>query len=270
MDEKFNEIICRLDAHFKALAINYMIVGAKARDIIAHKAGIPAAKRKTNDVDFGIMVEGWDELKRVKDHLFTDKDISDKSYIKTKVRFNFKGTLFDVVPFGKIEENGKIIWPPDNDPVMTMIGYKEAYENSFEIDIQGIMVKVISPEMLFALKIVSWDENPTRERDAYDMAYIIDKYGKIDPDAEETVYDHYPHFNDITGYELGHSILILMGERIRLITSHEHQQILNRVLISKVERLANNMVESEVHDRDQKIEEYQVLLSMIHKGLNLG
>jgi len=49
------------------------IVGAQARDLILQYAyGLPV-RRATNDIDFGIVLETWDEFARLRNALITGK-----------------------------------------------------------------------------------------------------------------------------------------------------------------------------------------------------
>ncbi len=69
-----------------------------------------------------------------------------------------------IVPFGKLESDSKISWPPFYDKIMTVLGYREALENSIKIEVNGKSIDVISTDMLIALKIISWQENQGRQK----------------------------------------------------------------------------------------------------------
>ena len=61
-DPDLEEVIKGLDPYFTALGIDFFIDGARARDIISREAGLKLSLRKTLDVDFGLLVESWDNL----------------------------------------------------------------------------------------------------------------------------------------------------------------------------------------------------------------
>jgi predicted nucleotidyltransferase len=48
-----------------SLDISFFVCGALARDIILHNVFDIEIKRATEDVDFGVMVEDWDEVGRL-------------------------------------------------------------------------------------------------------------------------------------------------------------------------------------------------------------
>ena len=45
------------------------IVGAQARDLLLQYAYDLSVRRATNDIDFGIVVESWDEFTKLRDSL---------------------------------------------------------------------------------------------------------------------------------------------------------------------------------------------------------
>jgi len=49
------------------------IVGAQARDLLLQYVYDLKVHRATNDIDFGIIVESWDEFTRLRDDLIVDK-----------------------------------------------------------------------------------------------------------------------------------------------------------------------------------------------------
>ncbi|MBL7004779.1 MAG: hypothetical protein ISR69_12245 [Gammaproteobacteria bacterium] len=100
----------------------------------------------------------------------------------------------DIVPFGKLEEeNSNIYWPLDSDIEMSVLGYKEAYENSIEVTIKkgqlGLNIPVASALGLVLLKLISWSERDrsVRKKDAQDFVYLIESYERVD-NIQERLY----------------------------------------------------------------------------------
>ena len=52
------------------------IVGAQARDLLLQYVYDLPVHRATNDIDFGIIVESWDEFTKLRDDLIIDKNFS--------------------------------------------------------------------------------------------------------------------------------------------------------------------------------------------------
>jgi predicted nucleotidyltransferase len=65
--------------------------------------------RATNDIDFAIVVESWDEFTRLQNNLIADK----KFQLNTRMRQRLDheaGLFIDLIPFGDLEEvSGQIL-----------------------------------------------------------------------------------------------------------------------------------------------------------------
>src|SRR3989339_971898 len=252
MNTDLEDIVNGLGKHFKSLDVDFFIVGAKARDIISKESGLELSRRKTSDVDFGLFVDSWDTLDAMRELFRNDENIELNPDKKNKVRYYYKGTPFDLVPFGGIEDaDGKVSWPPCYDTIMTVIGYEEALKSAKVIAIGDTEVKVVTPEMLVALKIVSWDENPARDRDAQDINYIMENYENIDADVENCLFDHYLDILDRFEHDHHLSSLAIMGIRIARFASEEHIDLIKNVLndSDQREKLARKMVSFNVVER---------------------
>jgi predicted nucleotidyltransferase len=107
--------------------IKYFIIGASARDmILKHGYGIHTI-RATLDIDIGIQVSSWDDYKKLSSDL-----IEAGKFTKSKEphRFLFNNTRIDLIPFGNIETEGnQISWPPEDDVVLNVLGFEEAYKS---------------------------------------------------------------------------------------------------------------------------------------------
>lgn len=138
----------------------------------------------------GFFVKDWDELKIVDDHLKRKEGIQKIGGKENRVRYHFKGLPFDIVPFGGIEKDHKVSWPPFYDTIMTVLGFEEALKYSLTISIKKKEIRVVAPEMLIALKLIAWNENPSREKDASDAWFLINNYDKLEPTIYEYILDH--------------------------------------------------------------------------------
>lgn len=244
MNTELEEIISGLGKHFDSLGVDFFIVGAQARDIISNQSGLMLSPRKTSDVDFGLFVDSWDTLDAMRELFKKDNNIELNSNKDNKSRYYYNGTPFDLVPFGEIEKNGKISWPPFYDTIMTVIGYKEALANAKVVKIGNTKVKIVTSEMLVALKIISWDENPSRDKDAQDINYIMENYENINPDILECLFNNYEKILEEFDHDHHLSSLALMGIRIAKFTSEEHLKLIENIFhdSDKREKLARRMV----------------------------
>jgi len=63
------ELIAAVTRRARALSLDFVVVGAFARDVwLLHSHGIPPT-RNTQDVDFAVLVGDWDEYERFRSAL---------------------------------------------------------------------------------------------------------------------------------------------------------------------------------------------------------
>lgn len=107
--------------HAKELSIDFLIVGAMARDLVLVHGFGSKVERGTKDVDFGINVESWIEFNALRDSLLQAGYEQDASKIH-RLTHKDKDDLpwkIDIIPFGRVaDENNQIYWPPKQDFVM--------------------------------------------------------------------------------------------------------------------------------------------------------
>jgi len=168
-----------------SLNIPFIIVGATARDLILEHQYKIKSPRATKDIDLGVEVAAWDQFHMLSNALLETGVFSST---KTKQRFLFGPIIIDIVPFGPItNEQGIISWPPEHEIIMSMLGFKEAYEYCLSIRLSRdpeLIVKIPSLPGLALLKIISWQDNyPNRKKDAEDLLFIMKKYSDAGNDS---------------------------------------------------------------------------------------
>ena len=126
-----------------ALGIEFLVVGAMARDLVLVHGFDAKIERGTRDVDFAINVSSWEEFDSLKDKLLESGYRADQK-MGHKLHYTCSKELpweIDIVPFGAIEDGRSMIaWPPDQDFEMNMLGFKEAAQSALIVRI------VIPPE----------------------------------------------------------------------------------------------------------------------------
>jgi len=184
------EVIEALSNIAVSLEISFFVCGALARDIILYNVFEVEIKRATEDVDFGVMVESWEEFRQLTKKMNQSEHLSKN---KDPQRFYYKGDFpIDIVPFGKISKPGDIIsWPDCDGVVMNTLGFEEAFGDSVAILLRQapeLITKIASLRGLAAMKLISWkDRYPERSKDAKDFEYIARNY--IDAGNLERVND---------------------------------------------------------------------------------
>jgi len=83
-------------------------------------------RRATNDIDFGIVIESWDEFANLRDALVTGEGFRPHPHQQQRL-LHEEGAIIDLVPFGNLEQaTGLIVWPPDFAIEMSTVGFREA------------------------------------------------------------------------------------------------------------------------------------------------
>lgn len=170
-----------------ALGIDYVIVGASARDILlTHVFGIPLL-RATRDVDVAVSVSDWPTFELIMSWLVERRTGWSRSSTK-RHQLLYRDTsmtdsvpLLDVVPFGGIEDENPprtIAWPPDRTTIMNVAGFAEALRAATRVQVaDDFVVPVASIPGLVVLKVFAWAERHTvNAKDADDLLALLRTY----------------------------------------------------------------------------------------------
>lgn len=184
-------ILEELHSYFSGTGIKFYVIGATARDIIMEIHEQPSSKRATYDLDIAIAISSWDEFARVEAGIIAlpnfDKDPKQKQRFIYQEKFEL-----DIVPYGEImKDKEKIFWPPDESFAMTVLGFSEVEKETVKIEIDNnLTIDVVSLAGIFILKILAWkDRNYKGNKDADDIAFIIDNYLSINEEEAKANYD---------------------------------------------------------------------------------
>lgn len=134
----------------------WLIVGATARELILRYVHKLPEGRRTVDLDIAIAAGTWQAFEAVEQRLVAE---GAQHAPQPRHRFQLLGWTVDVLPFGGVEQDGVIVWPPDNDNAMSVVGFEEASLHAFEVILPaGERVLVASPPGLLILKLIAWRE----------------------------------------------------------------------------------------------------------------
>jgi predicted nucleotidyltransferase len=167
--------LAKLVRTIDAIAPRWFIVGATARDLLLRYGQGLDIRRYTVDVDIAIAVRTWKEYRALTDSLVARGARRDRKVH----RFYLDEWTLDLLPFGGVASNDEIAWPPDGDPVMSVLGFEEASENTIRVLLPGaISVEVVTIPALFLMKLIAWnDRHYERPRDdARDISLLLKSY----------------------------------------------------------------------------------------------
>ncbi len=213
-----------------SLGIAFFVVGATARDMI-FELGFERRSRRTLDRDFGVRVESWAEFQKLKDSLLTSRLFRET---KEAQRLRFQGKLdVDFLPFGGVADNRREIrWPPDEDIVMSTVGFEDAYRTAQRVRVKAnppLDILVASLPGLTILKVISWADRPhERTRDAIDLAFILDHY--LDAGNNDRLYEEHIDLVDIENFDYVRAGARLLGRDLAKIAAPETSSRIREIL----------------------------------------
>lgn len=255
LDPTALEILCAVSAEAASAGIECMIVGATARDILlTHIFGIPP-RRATNDVDFAVTIENWDQFEQLKSRLSARKGFDTCERMKQRLYYREHekdhGYPLDLVPFGGVTHNtNEIAWPPDMQATMNVAGYQEVLRAAEQVELApGCIAKVASLTGLAILKLIAWsDRGSSNPKDAHDLYQIMTKYA--DAGNVDRLYDSEFTLLEAAGYDPEIAGACLLGKDAALLASETTYQQLMAILEQDYDRLALEMVKSIRHADD--------------------
>ena len=257
------ELYADINGHTKELGVDFLVVGATARDMVLVHGYDATEERGTTDVDFGIHVASWDEFSALRDRLLEAGYKPDAHRIH-RLSYEDKEELsreIDIVPFGEIAGNGhSISWPPGQDVVMNVLGFSEAFEHALNVHIgedPDIVIPVASPAGLCLLKLVSWLDRDVglRVRDAIDFEYVIRSYTKI-PEIYDAIYYEEGQM-EAQDWDPKKASAMKLGQDSRKISSSATRDFLKETLFdqpSRVEQFARDIKRQNKKDLEHCIE----------------
>jgi predicted nucleotidyltransferase len=253
-----------------SLNIPFFVVGASARDIILEHCHHIKSPRITRDIDLGVEVADWDQFNKLTESLLSSGRFT---ATRDKQRFLFGYVVIDIVPFGSItDKNKKISWPPEHEIFMSMLGFREAFENSITVRLSNnaeLDVKLPTLPGLAIMKIISWEENyPNRQKDAEDLLFIMHKYG--DAGNEERLYGDEQVLLQEEGFDVRLAGIRLLGRDMAQIADPDTRKKITEIIVRETGeqqryRLVEDMIRGTLYHDDNFIN----VLNLIEK-LNLG
>lgn len=207
--------VCEVVAQcMAALGSSYFMIGATVRDLILTEVYGVSTGLATQDVDFGVQVPTWEAYEQLGRQLVATGKFK-KGRDAQRFDYTHRGAIthIDIVPFG-FSADPHIMWPPPHSAHMSVLGFAEVFQHA-----QSVRLRKTPPlDVLFAslaglviLKLVAWDENASRKKDAQDIYLIMTNYahaGNLDRIANASELYEIPgmDFANAAAYTLGSDI----------------------------------------------------------------
>lgn len=165
------------------LSLDFMVVGAGARDLLLEAGGFRIRVRRTFDVDVAVRVKDWDEYGRLFARL--QEEYGCRPDPRFRGRLFFPGApSMDLIPFGAIADaDGNMSWPPDHDVEMGTAGFDAVLATAVSIRVGEAAVKVATFASIVLLKLLAWHDKTDRTDDLRDIWFIFDNYTELIPES---------------------------------------------------------------------------------------
>jgi predicted nucleotidyltransferase len=243
------ELYADVSGHAKTLDIDYLVVGAMARDLVLVHGFGSEIERGTRDVDFGISIASWDEFNVLTERLLAvdyhaDKNRAHRLYYTGGTDHEWE---IDIVPFGEIADaDNNIYWPPKQQTVMNVRGFPEAFANALQVQISEgpeVIISVASPAGICLLKLIAWLDRDVdlRSKDASDFTYLVETYSKI-PEIFDTLYDQ--DYMEAQGWDETKASAMKLGKDVSEIASPDTKDFLEAALFN------NDIAETFIRDME--------------------
>lgn len=253
------------------LELEILVVGAMARDLVLVHGFNARLERGTRDIDFAVQVRDWASFAKLAEGLISKgfvraENIAHRFYLKRENELTWE---IDLVPFGELaDSSGNIKWPPDESIEMSVLGFDEAFEHAFVVemgnDSPSFKMRVVSPAGMSFLKLISWLERvpSMRTKDAQDIKYLMKSYYKI-PDVFDRMYEE----GDMKAedWDQDRASARILGRDAANIIGQEALGFLQTSLLSNPDKL--DLLLREMMPRFQEIEYEESLLKLFIEAL---
>lgn len=159
------EVLVELADVCAALSLDFLVVGAAARDLTIHARQANMPVRATEDIDIAVAVRTGEDFAHLSERL--------ERRGAPLHRFEVFGIEVDIVPFGGVEVGRRVRFADDH--LLDVTGLQEAYSTSVAVRMpRGSELQVASPAMQTALKVLAWrDRHHDNPKDGVDLRVIL-------------------------------------------------------------------------------------------------
>ena len=171
------ETLWALDGCYRQLGAEVYVVGAVARDIALRLLDVTSTPRRTMDLDVAVLLQDWNQYERLtgillQNHFEKAREMQRFYYLGSDERIRSE---VDIVPFGAIEEDNKVAWPPEGSPVMSVHCIKDVMQVADKVTVDGeFAFRLASLSGQFLIKLDTWaDRRMKTKKDAADMAFFL-------------------------------------------------------------------------------------------------
>ncbi len=260
----------RLHLHLLALTFYYLI-GAQARDL--WYAGEKASGRFTADVDFAVLITNPEQFERVKEVLEKEHGFS-VSKANAFALHGPDGTTVDILPFGGMEEDDRIIAGGQGLTSIDVSGFKEVGAAGTALAIfkeDTTQFRLATLPAIVLLKLIAYNDRPEiRTKDPEDIIEILNRFFLL---KTELFYD--VHHDLLSRLDEGEALIAAraVGREMHtiLVQSAALQNRVQGIVATELRKGANSRFLQIMALRSSRsIEELSFIVIELQKGLEEG
>ena len=256
-----------------SLSLPYFLAGATARDLVLENIFGRAPGKLTRDLDFGFVISDWKQFESLKAALMSTGRFKPDRAIQRVLYQHSAGisVRVDLIPFGGVQEGSQISWPPDNDFVMNVAGFKEALESAIQVQVDSDhVVPVTSLPGLMILKLFAWADRKHEKRDAPDILKILTDYA--DAGNEDRLYADELPILEAAEFDVPIAGARLLGKDARHIASQETLASIAKMLADPdlKRELLNQLVQTSPRSDQSFANHCTLLLDNFQRGFTEG
>jgi predicted nucleotidyltransferase len=241
IDPEKAKVIITVNSIAESCGIPIFITGAAARDLVIESAFGVKTIRATDDIDFGIMVQGYEQFEVLAGQL-----INSGQFLKTEKSYRYlfgKHQQIDILPFGPVADKEKNIRLPGDEPLeMNTMGYEEAFQYAIQVQIQEhpqVSIKMADPASLAIMKLISWEEKyPVRDKDAKDFQFIMSRY--LEFDNIDYAYESHSDLMSLPDFDFETTGARILGRDIAFIVSPMTCNKIQEILLRETDQSGSN------------------------------
>lgn len=173
------EVLQQISSACKKLEIDFFIVGAVARNIWLASNSEPTSG--TKDIDFGVYIPTIDKYNELRRLLITEHNYFE-SEENAFCLLNPSQKQIDLLPFGKIEIEDKVLIEGKGLREINLHGFKESFQlGKQKVKIGDEEYEACSIPGIMILKLIAFDDRPEmRIKDIKDVNAICNYYPQIE------------------------------------------------------------------------------------------
>lgn len=188
-------------------------------------------------------IPDWSVFTDLRDRLITSNAFRLIPGVMHRLRHIVGDLPVDLVPFGAIENNDRIIrWPLPSDHVMNVFGFREALGAAEDLSLPGdVQSKIVSLPALALLKLICWKDRHDRSpgKDAVDLYVILRHY--FDAGNENRFWHEFSHWTQEPEFSLD-----LVGAKM---VGHDVRALIDEAGFDRVSRLLADQADEQVPGR---------------------